>query len=742
MSEESPPNGRIVLAQPNLLATSHDQLEMAAMHQSRQNHAMDTTLAGAGVQHTVFSIQEIIGYIRKYWILATLIGLVAGASIFLYMQSREPVYESTAIVLLNQSSGKQLNLQTIEPDQQSEYNLPQLVNNLQMEIGSDKFRLSYYKNISPELRADIVDDPTVEAQSYSEESLFLDRLSGMVNINVIKDSHMISVTVKHSDSNIAADVANTYVSHYSDYAKDNGLEMTRKVVSFLETKAAELLIRVNEQEAKLLEFRAKEGIVSAEPGTDYISAKITVLNTQLVNTRLQEENLKGVILDVESVGNDPEEILKVPALAESPVLENAYAKLIDSRANVTILGTAYGEKHPRMIVAVGQQALAEGNLQKLVTQAVGSLRRQLESSIAKVKSLEVKVEEAKRAMMQAGNKNVRLELQEQQLKVSRDLYSSLVQQMNEAGISLQFAGVDRIRITEEARASRTPVSPSKPLSMVLGAVIFCSCFFGIPLILGLGQRLLALGKEDEILETSRQVDPTHSIDTQPVVSVPVQSSFPAADFSNLASFPSIIDSTPASWLRNVTSPATKSGEDLNHFVKRSVIAAPNTRGLIITSEKTNSAKGLTAAAVSLAAAKQGLRVLFVSGANLAPSTLLRLKKENYAQSHEVSLKSAEELLGSFATEEENLYFITDDAWRRTPVLCLDTLFNAQQYIDLIVFDAPLISDDASLGIMASFASKCIFVRGEAERYDYFDLQSKLHSIMPNCPVAGEFMTSV
>ena len=105
------------------------------------------------------------------------------------------------------------------------------------------------------------------------------------------------------------------------------------------------------------------------------------------------------------------------------------------------------------------------------------------------------------------------------------------------------------------------------------------------------------------------------------------------------------------------------------------------------------------------------------------------------------VKSAEELLSPFTTDESNLYFITDDAWKRIPLLCLETLCNAQQCVDLVVLDAPLVADETSLKVMAQFATRCVLVRGEAEFYNFPELQGKLQRTMPNCTVVGEFTVS-
>jgi len=740
MNSQTPEKRDIVLTQPSHLVTNHAHPAntQLAMHAPS---AYQST-AYAPIQRTVFSIEEIVDYIRKFWILSLLVGLAVGIGLFTYVQSRKPVYQSTAVVLLNNTPGSQLNLQSMKSDKQSEYNLPQLVNNLSIEIESDKFRLSFYEAISEELRAHIIGDVSPEEEGYAEGNLFLDRLEGMISIDILKDSHMVSVTAKHRDKDAAANIANSYVNYFSKYAKDQKLEMTRKVVDFLGGKADELLERVQKQEEELLEYRRQEGIVSLQSGSDFVASKITVLNTELVDARLLEERLTEVIEAVKSLADDPEDILKVPTFAENSTLEKAYSSLAQSRANVAVLAADFGAKHPTMIIAVSQQDSAYDNLSKLVEQSVESQKRQLTLATAKVKSLEIKVTQGKEEMMLEGNKIVSLQLKEQQLKLARDLYSSLIQQMNEASISLQFAGVDHVRVTEKATARREQVFPNKSLSAVLGSVAFAGCFFGIPLTLGFGQRLLTLGKEESDSAgngSGRQLDTATSRAIPP--GSQLSHNLPHGEFSTLVTFPASDESESRTWVESVTDLATQSGADLNRFVNRSLRTDAPPRGFVVTSEKSNSAKSLAAAAVCLSASRQGLSTLFVSAENLVFYIGPQLRKESLDQSGGRQLPSTEELLAPFATTQKDIHCITDEAWKRDPSLCLKALCNAHYCVDLLVIDAPVMTDEASLKIASSFAAKAIFVRGKSETPNYQKIQSALRRILPDCPVAGEFVIS-
>ncbi len=198
-------------------------------------------------QRVIISVEEMLSYLRRFWLVASIVGLLVAVSIFAYLQSREPVYESTATVLLNHNSSKELNLQTVKSGEKSEYNLPALVKNLHHEIGSDKFRLSLYKHMSPKLVAEVIGNDDGSITEVPEDRLFIERLASQINIAILKDSHMVSVTAKHRDNETAAALANAYVEHFAIYSRAQEMEQTRKVSDFLSSKASELLAQVKQK---------------------------------------------------------------------------------------------------------------------------------------------------------------------------------------------------------------------------------------------------------------------------------------------------------------------------------------------------------------------------------------------------------------------------------------------------------------------------------------------------------------
>ncbi|BDS05304.1 hypothetical protein NT6N_03440 [Oceaniferula spumae] len=700
---------------------------------------------GRGVQRAIFSVEEIFSYLRKYGLVAAIVGILVGVGLYSYVQSRTPVYESTAVILLNQVSNKQLNLQTVEREEQSEYTLPQLVNNMRNEIGSDKFKLSLYSSIDPELRERIIGKKSEDEVAMDDADIFLSRLSQQISIDVIKDSHMVSVTAKSDDKQIAAELANSYVEHFAKYTQAQGKETTQKVAAFLKIKAEDLLVRVKTLERELLDYRENTGIVAGQADSEFAVNKVNNLNSQLVDTKLQREKLLETLDNIEAAGNDPEDLLKVPALAENSVLANAYAKLAETRSEVESLSTDFGRKHPRMLVAVRQEGAALENLQKLVTQTIGSLQRQLKTTTTKVASLEKKVTEAKNEAHVASNNSVSQELKEEQLKAGRELYNNLVQQMHEANIALQFSGVERVRITEKAMPGRTPIFPRKPLSAVMATVAFGSCFLGIPLTLGFGKRVLELAKEPKDNNSVTGLDSNHAssspLSCQPAPTA-LNFSLPQANktseplnYPTLVTFPRENTSNPRDWVRVASDPNARSGIELNAYLTR-LISEPNqARGLIVTSNDVNPAKTLSAAALALAASRRGLRTLLVSCENLTPEMAPSAATPNYNQRP----KPAEELLSPFITEEDKLYFVTDEAWKRIPSLCLETLTNAHHCVDLLVLDAPLVSDETDLGIMSNFAASIVLVRNLSEHYNHQNQQARFQRILPACTVTGEFL---
>lgn len=560
---------------------------------------------------------------------------------------------------------------------------------------------------------------------------------------------MVSITTKTSDQNLAADLANAYADHFSEYTREEDMTGTRKVAEFLQSKADDMLVRVKTLETELMEYREKEGILAGTVDSEFAVNQVNDLNKQLVEAKLKEETLLQTLEIITAAGNDPEDQLTVPALAENPLLATAYAKLSEAHTEVETLSTTFGRKHPRMIVAIGEENSALENLQKLVAQTVGAIERQLKTSTSKVASLESKINESKQDVRLAGNKSINQELKDEQLTSARELYNSLLRQMNEAKIALQFSGIDRVRITEVAMPMRDPLFPRKLLSAVVGAMVFGSCLIGIPLTIGFGKRALELGKAIERSPAASTAEAYAGELASPAARIPGATKAPQAPVfqeSHPENYPTLVNfsrgdtSSPREWVSNASDARTSTSTELDAYLNNLIggyNGSGGARGLIVTGNQPDPAKNLSAAALSLAASRRGLRTLLVSSEKPTPAmTPERARIENGSQN-----KSPLELLAPFSTECNGLYFITDDAWKRIPGLCMETLGNAHRCVDLLVLDAPLVSAELDLGIMTSFADSVVLVRNSSEQYDHITQQARFRRILPGCSITGEFLIS-
>ena len=91
---------------------------------------------------------------------------------------------------------------------------------------------------------------------------FTSKLFHLVKIDMVKETHILRVLMRHESPDVAAEMANLYARSYTDYVSVQDAEMTEKAREFLTRQAEELRQRVVASEKRLLEYRQAEGLAT------------------------------------------------------------------------------------------------------------------------------------------------------------------------------------------------------------------------------------------------------------------------------------------------------------------------------------------------------------------------------------------------------------------------------------------------------------------------------------------------
>ena len=105
----------------------------------------------------------------------------------------------------------------------------------------------------------------------------------------------------------------------------------------------------------LHEFREKKGLISLDKGQDVVVSRFMDLNAQLNQARDKRLQLEADMAGSLRAGNKPEELLKLPSIAQHPVVAGLLASIDEKQAEISALSQRYKPKHPKYATAATVQ---------------------------------------------------------------------------------------------------------------------------------------------------------------------------------------------------------------------------------------------------------------------------------------------------------------------------------------------------------------------------------------------------
>ncbi|MDG2125609.1 MAG: hypothetical protein P8J87_18040, partial [Verrucomicrobiales bacterium] len=243
---------------------------------------------------TVVTVGDLLRYLKSRWKLSAALAILMAAGVSLFLVGRVPQYESEACVLVKMQGDRVFNFDSVVDNRIPEFSAPALLNNHRAEMGSQRFRDFVADSTGVEVKERFVSGGGEEVPLLARlmggakgmvksvmgvqgkppyapgdgievlDGAFLGKLFTAVKTDMVKETHILQVLVRHPSPEVAAEMANLYVQCYAEYVSVQDSEMTQKAREFLEGQAEELRGRVVSSERKLLEYRRSEGLVEVD----------------------------------------------------------------------------------------------------------------------------------------------------------------------------------------------------------------------------------------------------------------------------------------------------------------------------------------------------------------------------------------------------------------------------------------------------------------------------------------------
>ena len=269
-------------------------------------------------------------------------------------------------------------------------------------------------------------------------------------------SRIVSVEFTSQDAALAAKAANTIAETYLEFQEAAKQDNARSASNWLSTTIEPLRKRVVEAEAKVEDFRSKNGLFAGPNNTSITSQQLTDLSAQLSNARSQQAEAQakaGLIRDAIKQGRT----FEIPDVANNDLVRRLIEQRVNLRAQIAAESRSLLPEHPRIKELNAQLLDLEGQLRAAAERTVRTLENEAKIAGQRVESFQAALDGQKKNVSSANDSEVQLRALEREARTLRDQLEQYMQRYREA------VARDTMNATPaDARIISRAVEPTEP----------------------------------------------------------------------------------------------------------------------------------------------------------------------------------------------------------------------------------------------------------------------------------------
>jgi capsular exopolysaccharide synthesis family protein len=413
---------------------------------------------------------------RQWWILA--IALAVGLAAAGMAYTMQPVYRSTATVLIESGKAKILSIEEVYSgvSQDREYYQTQVEILRSRDIALRTVLAAKLWN-APEFNPRLPptglvnaikgqfarflpkppDAPAQTPQQLADATV--GKFIGSTSIEPVRLSQLVKVSFEANDPLLAANLANSLAQNYIDADRDGRLKLTQDVNALLQDRTTGLRDKLLASEQALQNYREKEGLVNVSGSAQGLAGQnMGDISQRLLAARVKRTELESAYQEVSRGGGD---YSSVPAVVGNPAVGMAQARVSAAAAKLDELSHTFGPNHSSIIQAKAELDSAQKSLRAQTGAIVGAMKRDYLAARETERSLEAALKDARGTVQGVNRQEFQLGVLEREVQANRQLYELFLSRVKETSISsnLQTAVA---RIVDPASASTVPVRPNKP----------------------------------------------------------------------------------------------------------------------------------------------------------------------------------------------------------------------------------------------------------------------------------------
>jgi capsular exopolysaccharide synthesis family protein len=415
---------------------------------------------------------------EKAWVIITcvLVALALGGA---YVIHSPKVYAASAVVLVNQSEEKVVNIQQVTSD---DFSSTELLKTMEQNL-TNRALLERVVGVLKLTPAQLDLPPRAAGLPPYTTSELARALQDHVGAQLERGTRLIIVTAENEDPGLAQSIASAIVEQYIESDREYHVNVAQDANKFLFAQAEELKQKLEQSEQALQAYKEQNQAVSLEDSQNITVEKLKDLNDKLTAAKGERLQLEADYAEVQKLnGHPPEDFLNISSVANAQSVLDAKKEYNTQQAEIATLSQRYLPKHPKYIQAMGALKELKDALNRTILSAADSVHTQYNAAQANEAMLSDALKQQEQEALALNKIAIPYNVLQRQVESDRSLYDAVNNRLGETDVTKNL-DEDNVRLMEPPLLPDRPIKPRKFL--ILGASLMGGLFLGVAICFGL-----------------------------------------------------------------------------------------------------------------------------------------------------------------------------------------------------------------------------------------------------------------
>ncbi len=282
-----------------------------------------------------------------------------------------------------------------------------------------------------------------------------------------RDSAIISVLVRSTDPQRAADIANAVANAHVARRADLSISDTADASSWLLDEINRLRVSVQEAESTVANFKVDNDLFTGQNNTSLLDQQLSTIATQINAAQERKNTAQSRASLIRGLIDRGQAIEGVAEVQSSPIIQQLSQEKARLQSELAQRSATLLSNHPTIRALTAQVAELDNQIRQEGRRVAATLDAQAQIEAGLEESLKADLDRAKASASTATIDTVTLDGLQREAKAQRDLLESYLLRYNEASSRVDSSSaLPDVRVVSVAAPSVTPASPKTSLIMV------------------------------------------------------------------------------------------------------------------------------------------------------------------------------------------------------------------------------------------------------------------------------------